>query len=97
MYFFQSLGLPYEVIEMIVQKGVAAVYAQHRAVSPWPRADVTSLITIGSVGSYWYNIVFSSKLIRRTIHYCVNKSKVISHYVLFWHIIITEASTLNQL
>jgi hypothetical protein len=72
----QSFGLPYEVIEMILVKSVVAFYARHRAVSLWPRADVTSLTTVGSVCSQWCNIVNGSKRSHRIILHLFNKTQV---------------------
>ncbi len=75
--FLQSLGLPYEMKELILFKGVVAYYARRRAVSLWPRADVMSLITVGSVCSEWRNIVIGSRRIHRKFHYLMNNAKVI--------------------
>jgi hypothetical protein len=84
MSLLQSLGLPYEMMEMILFKSVVAFYARHRAVSLWPRADVMSLITVGSVCSQWCNIVIGSKRNRWKIHELINNTKVI----IMWSIII---------
>jgi hypothetical protein len=65
-----------KVIEVILHKSVAAFYARFRAVSLWPRADVTSLITVGSVCSQWCNIVNGSKRSRRKIRNLFNKTQV---------------------
>lgn len=57
---FQSSVLPYEMIELIVIKAVAALYAYHR-IRLLPRADVLSLITVSSVCSEWCSIALGTK------------------------------------
>jgi hypothetical protein len=76
MSLLQSFRLPCEMIEIILHKSVAAFYARCRAVSLWPRADVTSFITVGSVCSHWSNIVNGSKRSRRKIRNLFNKTQV---------------------
>jgi hypothetical protein len=76
MSLLQSLGLPHELIEMILHKSVAAFYARHRAVSLWPRADVTSLVTVSSVCSQWCNIVNDPQRGHRKIRDLLSNTQV---------------------
>jgi hypothetical protein len=73
--------MPYEMIEMILLKSVAAFHARFRVVSLWPRADVMSLVTVGSVCSHWCSIVNNSQRCRRKIHNFFSDTQVMLYYL----------------
>lgn len=74
---FKATVFPSEIAEMILTKVIIALNINHR-IHLLPRGDVIALVTVSSVCSEWYAIMFRSKRSRRKIRNLVRHSKVIS-------------------